>query len=441
MAGLKLQAVIEQLSEILSELTGVRRYIVGLSGGLDSTVLLHALLDTVSRAQILAVHVNHGLQAEAGLWEQHCREICESYGVSLEVNHVNAHPGPGESPEAAARDARYSAFRAIMSENDCLLTAHHQDDQAETLLLQLLRGSGPAGLASMPNCRDFGPGRHLRPLLNVSRKSLQEYAAGAGLSWVEDPSNTGLNIDRNYIRHRLVPVLEERWPGFSKTLSRSARHQADADALLMELAEQDARLLQGQYQNTLSIQGLMSLSLPRRRNVVRYWLRRQNLPLPSEAVLEQVMRMPAAAADRNPECRWHNVQVCRYRDDLYFLQSPSESTRSSFKKWLLDGPLYISELGITLVPADLLSSGLQLGPDIDCLNIRFRRGGERIQLPGRQHTHSLKKILQEKAVPPWLRDRLPLLFHNDRLIAVAGLDPMIIAEGYCADRSLPSADG
>lgn len=401
------------------------RYWIGFSGGLDSTVLLYAMRQLRLRQEIIAVHVNHGLHLDANSWTAHCRQVCRDWNIRLEVIEVNARAAAGESPEAAARQARYAAFQNRVKPGDYLLTAQHEDDQAETLLLQLLRGGGPAGLAAMPPAIRFAGGWHGRPLLIVSRQALRAYAEAEGLKWIEDGSNTDPGFDRNYLRHKVLPVLQSRWPGYAKTLARAARHQAEAAALLAETAAADFAAVRGGYPGTLSVSRLRMFSDIRQRNIVRHWLKQHAMDLPTQAVLEQIIAALSAAADRCPVICWGNTEARRYRDDLFFLRSTPEAHHPNRTYTWPHDTLSLPELGLTLNRRELESEGAIL--PAARLQVRFRRGGERITLPGRRHSHSLKKLLQERGVPPWLRDRLPLIYEGERLVAVLGLDPPILA--------------
>jgi len=265
---------------------------VAYSGGLDSHALLHALCAVRDQldVRIAALHVHHGLQAEADHWERHCRQVCAALDVDFTVLSVDARAGRGESPEAAARSARYGAITAWLPARHCLLTAQHQDDQAETLLLQLLRGSGVSGMAAMPETGPCGAGIQLRPLLGVTRAALQDYARQHGLVWIEDPSNSDTAFDRNFLRQRVMPVLRERWPAASSSLSRSAAHCAAASELLAQQAAHELQTLYGKRQGTVSASGLAALSGVRRDNVLRAWLKQHTRHSPSTAVLARIVR-------------------------------------------------------------------------------------------------------------------------------------------------------
>jgi tRNA(Ile)-lysidine synthase len=422
----------EQLAALPPTLLPIRRYWVAFSGGLDSSVLLHALVALRSsiepQTELRAVHINHGLHAQAPDWAEHCAARCRVYDIPLQTLSVHARAAPGESPEAAARQARYRAIVALLEPGDCLLTAHHQDDQAETLLLQLLRGAGPAGLAAMPAVAELDGGNwHARPLLAFPRQSLREYALTEQLNWIEDGSNSDDRYDRNFLRQHILPLLQQRWPAAPKTLARAAAHQADALQLIETLAEQDYSQVIGTVPRTVSVPALKLLPSVQCSNVLRYWLKRNHVLLPSAAVLEQMLAMLAAGDDRLPLVEWGCWQIRRYGDALHLLNRASVELADEYD-WPVAQPTFVlEELGLELRLADLYAAGIQLSPQTESLCVRFRVGGERVLLPGRSHSHSLKKLLQERKVPPWLRERLPMVYEQDRLLAVFGLDPPIIA--------------
>ncbi|MCU7883559.1 MAG: tRNA lysidine(34) synthetase TilS, partial [Candidatus Thiodiazotropha sp. (ex Lucinoma annulata)] len=272
-----------RLLESLKQLPQASCCHLAFSGGLDSCVLLHLLAELRLQLpyELRAIHVHHGLQAEAGEWQRHCENICESHDIPLDNVQLTLTPIAGESIEAVAREARYQAFAECMGEGDLLLTAQHQDDQAETLLLQLLRGSGPAGLAAMPLLARFEPGWLARPLLQVSRLTLEAYAQQHALTWHDDPSNQNLRFDRNFIRHQVMPLLRSRWPAASMTLSRAARFSGELLTLVKEEAEED--LVKARYgdSDTLSITALKQLHSVRLRNLLRHWIAASGATMPN----------------------------------------------------------------------------------------------------------------------------------------------------------------
>ena len=263
--------IVAHLRRTLAALPPARRYYVAFSGGLDSQVLLHALaqLRRELAAPVAAVHIHHGLSPNADRWAAQCDAACAALAIPCEVRHVQARHAAGESREAAARAARYAAFAQILDTDDMLLTAHHQDDQAETLLLMLLRGAGVAGLAGMPAWRGLGRGRLARPLLSLSRQTLRDYALRCGLRWIEDESNFDTSLHRNFLRHEVLPRLREAWPAADRTLARSAAHLGEATELLAELAAGDVTALAGGAAGTLAVGGLVTLSPARARNCRR----------------------------------------------------------------------------------------------------------------------------------------------------------------------------
>lgn len=413
-----------RLLSILRQLPRPQRYLVAYSGGLDSTVLLHALasLDKELGADLAAVHINHGLQAGAAEWATGCEETCRSLAVPLISMELNLERQKGESTEALARQGRYGAIRERMVSGDVLLTAHHQDDQAETLLLQLMRGSGPSGLAAMPRSAPFGPGHHARPLLEFNRQQLQAYASEQGLSWVEDSSNRDERFDRNFLRQQVVPLLKGRWPAMERTLSRSARHCAEAQALIDEMAQADLDTIIDAESNSLPLEPLLQLPAPRCRALLRLWVKDRGFPVPDTSRLDRLMQeMFSAGPDRMPMVHWAGVEVRRYRDRVYLMTPLRQHDPSVVLAW--DGKLPLKlPSGIGSLNAQAGVGGIDpkrwaAGP----IHIRFRKGGERFRPAGRGQSHSLKALFQEQGIPPWLRDRVPLITIGNQLAGVADL--------------------
>jgi len=407
-----------RLLSILTRLPVPRRYLLAYSGGVDSHVLLQALalLRPQLSAPLVVVHVNHGIHAESVRWAEHCRLVCERLGLEFDMHAVNARPQPGESPEAAARLARYTVFTGLIGPGDMLLTAHHQDDQAETLLLQLLRGAGPKGLAAMPELKAFAAGHHARPLLGFSRESLTAYARQQGYSWIDDPSNDEVAYKRNFLRHEILPRLRGQWPAVARTLSRSAGHCAEASELLDELGDSDLDALQ--LEDSISLPGLLALSAPRQRNLLRRWCVRRQLALPTEAQLQQIQQQIVAAPDHLPLISWPGAELRRYQGRLY-LQPPLPPLPPDCSlTWDLDQVLKLPQGTLTAVIG--CQTGLSVRIRQQPIRVKFRVGGERLLMPSGHH-HPLKKLLQEYRVLPWWRDRVPLIYVGDELAAVADL--------------------
>jgi len=400
-------------------------YWVAYSGGLDSHVLLHALAGLGERLDrdIGAVHVNHGLQAAADRWERHCARVCAALDVPMTVLPVDAAAAAGDSPEAAARSARYAALAAWLPAGHCLLSAQHQDDQAETLLLQLLRGSGVSGLAAMPVVAALGAGRLLRPLLPYTRQALHDYALAAHLSWVEDPSNTDTAFDRNYLRRHIMPVLRQRWPAAPAALARSAVHCAEAAALLARLAEQDLEAVSDRGRGVVFMESLTALPAGRQRNVLRHWIRETAGKVPSTAVLARIRNdLLRSRRDASPCVQWGGYEVRRYRDALYLLHRKPATDRDRVLDWSLDEPLRLPGAGGMLSVTRGTGRGVRAAAVAAAgVRVAWRRGGERCRPAGREHHRSLKKLFQEQGIPPWERERIPLIYIGGELAAVADL--------------------
>ncbi len=400
-------------------------YWIAYSGGLDSRVLLRlcaGLRGLEPGFSFTAVHVHHGLQAAAEEWSQRCHETCAEEGVPFRLLRVDARPRPGQSPEEAARAARYRALSTLMAESDALLTAQHQDDQAETLLLQLLRGAGLPGLAAMPERAAFGPGFLLRPLLGCARRELREYAEAHRLDWVEDPSNLDLGYDRNFLRHAVIPLLARRWPAVNATLSRSAQHCAEAQATLCALAQDLCRAALDPERGTLRVDRMRGYSEADQRLVLREWLKAAGFRMPSSRVLEQVVKGALGASPgRSPAVRWSEGEIRCYRDELHLLPVLAPFDPAAVMAW--DG---ISPLRLPDANGELMAC-LTDGPGIAAsawaagrIEVRYRQGGELCRLAGREGSRDLKKLFQEAGIPPWVRERTPLVYIDGRLAAVGG---------------------
>lgn len=401
---------------------------IAFSGGLDSTVLLHLLVHlakTESLPALSAIHVHHGLQAAADAWPDHCQSVCDALGVPLQVVRVQVQPGA--SIERAARDARYAAFIEATQANEVLMTAQHRDDQAETLLFRLLRGAGVRGLSGMPSERPLGRGHLLRPLLNVTRAELEAYATEHQLSWIEDPSNQDHQFSRNYLRHQVFPVLTARWPQAVATMARSAAHLSEAQGLLDELAQID--LAHASTASDFDWLGLPSLELAlleklsdaRQRNALSHWLK----PL-------------TTLPDSDHWSGWENVRDATGDARPLWRLAAGELHRAGGRLWWLSGgwlrtppsPVSWAEPSVSLVLPDngVLTLTGQI-PD-GLLHIRYREGGEVMNLPGRGH-RDLKRLLNESGVPGFVRGRLPLLYRGEQLLAVANLRGL---DGNAKDR-------
>lgn len=395
------------------------------SGGCDSHVLLHALAQC--RRQIAvplrAVHIDHGINPQSAGWAEHCRQVCNRLDIPLTIRRVDARPASDESPEEAARRARYQAFNALLSPGDWLCTAHHRDDQAETVLLHLMRGAGPRGLAGMRARSVLGGATLVRPLLSFDRATLVAYAHDEGLRWIDDPSNEDSAFDRNFVRLKVMPLLRQRWPSAARTLSRSAAHCREADELIHHVGVQDLAEVRGDA-DTLVISRLVALSPARQVRVLRIWLAGLELPMPTAAQLSHIRTDALAAAeDATPCIQWPGAQVRRYRDRLYAMPPlvAAAGLSSTVLPWDLQHPLVLPTGG-SLVAEAVVGHGLSAARCRDnVLTVRFRRGGEHCRPMGGAHHRSLKNLLQEKGIPPWQRDRLPLIYIGEALACVVGV--------------------
>ena len=419
------------LLEVLRRLPSCQRYWLAYSGGRDSHVLLHALavLRPELSAHIQVIHIDHGLQPDSARWVLHCQSICATLQIPFLSRRVQARPLAGQSPEAAARQARYAELGGLLAEGDMLLTAHHRDDQAETLMLQLLRGAGPHGLAAMPESRVLGAGLLVRPLLGFSRHDLEDYARQQDLHWIDDPSNGDTGFRRNYLRHEVMPQLHAQWPAADRTLARSAGLCADAAILLDQLAEKDMlTLVMG---DGLSIAGLQGLDPVRQRNVLRYWCASKALPLPGQAHIQQIQQQMASTNDGAPLICWPGAELRCYRGCM-MIMSPLPPLDTSLE-WAWDMSAVL-DLPHGRLSAHSGQGGLDAELWRQQITVRFRRGGERFRLASGKH-HSLKKFLQEQHVAPWQRDRIPLIFSNGELAVIAGL---LVCEDFVARPNRPS---
>ncbi len=397
------------------------RYIVAFSGGLDSTVLLHLLvaLREEHGVPLQAIHVDHGLQTDSGAWSEHCRQVAQDFNVEFQSLGVAVQLESGKGPEASARDARYNALHSKLESGDWLMSAHHREDQAETLLLNLIRGSGPMGIAGIGMLRRFGPGWLARPLLDTSRRELVEYASREALLWIEDPSNVDRRFDRNFLRHDILPRLGARWPDIAARLQRSARHAGEASRLLSDLARIDLESLGG-CARRLAIDGLLRLSAARQRNLLRYALRELGLSTPTAMQLSRIQNeVLPAREDAQPLVTWPGTVVRRYRNGLYLLPESPQTVPGSIRVDADEVPLGPG-LGILEF---LRGQAVGLSEEMmrRDIQIRFRQGGEEFKPYHQSHTRKLKKLLQEEGVVPWMRDRLPLVYAGDDLVAVGDL--------------------
>ena len=399
------------------------RITLGLSGGMDSVVLLDLLarLAPSFPFQLSAIHVNHQISPRAQDWAEVCRRLCAAHDIPLRIQAIRIEDTPQLGLEAAARQARYGAYAQLNT--DFIALAHHRDDQAETLLLQLLRGAGAKGLAAMPVLRvTAGQPPYIRPMLDIDRSDIEAWARQHGLQWVEDESNQDIHFNRNFLRHTVLPHLSERFPAWRATFSRSAHNLAEAADLLDQLATLDATdCIQGQRLNCAK---LVALAPARARNLLRYFLALNHIPMPSQArlgtMLEQLIE---ASADSQPCIHHANWELHRYQGWIH-LASRTNPLKSTLNWcWQGEPQLILKEIGGILNFSGMTGQGLDRAKldQAASVTIRLRQGGEHFRPDCRRPRRSLKNLLQEYAIPPWQRDHLPLLFCGDTLVWVAGI--------------------
>ena len=403
-----------------TSLLNFQSILVAFSGGLDSTVLLHQLVQW--RAQhpevaLRAIHIHHGLSPHADSWVQHCESVCMQWQVPLVVERVHLEDD-GLGIEAQARRARYQAFAQTLLPGEVLMTAQHLDDQCETFLLALKRGSGPAGLSAMGENSPFAGTQLIRPLLAQTREALEAWARQHELCWIEDESNQDDTYDRNFLRLRVTPLLQQRWPHFAQAVARSAALCAEQESLLDELLASDLADCITAH-GTLLLVPLMMVSDVRRAALLRRWLAGLNAPMPSRDGLERIWQEVALAReDASPCFRLGEYEVRRYQSQLWWVKSVDGQSETIIPWLEWKTPL---TLPAGLGSVQLISAGeLRMPQEDEAVSIRFKAPGL-LHIVGRNGGRKLKKIWQELGVPPWLRDTTPLLFYGETLIAAAGV--------------------
>ena len=406
---------------IIGYLETGRRLTVALSGGVDSVVLLD-LLHRLQREldfSLAAIHVNHQISPHAAAWADYCRELCEARGVPLQVEKVKLRRRADLGLEAAAREARYAVLLAQPA--DYVVLAHHQDDQAETVLLNLLRGAGVRGLSGMPALRQAEGPTILRPLLDVPRASLLAYAKHRKLAWVEDESNADVSLARNFLRQTVLPAIETKFPAYRDTLLRASRNLAEADALLAELGGID--LAQGTHHGRLDVQYLAGLSQARAKNLLRVFFESQGAPMPDAIRLQEMLhQLLSASSGARIEISWGDFVLRRFRGEAWVEYAAPPPDAMWEKAWRGESVLPLPELGCQLEFVPMQGAGISLEKlASQPLALRLRRGGERLRIDCKRPRRTLKNLLQEAAMPPWLRARLPLIYCGEHLVALPGI--------------------
>jgi len=405
------------LSRLHVDEIGPRRLLVAFSGGVDSTVLLHVLKRVRPGAAITAVHFDHGLHPDSAAWSRHCRAAAELLRVDFIERRLALDSATGASVEALAREARYAALGSLAGPGDVVLTAHHADDQLETVLLRILRGTGVRGLAAIHGDSTCGGGRLVRPLLDLTRAEIEAEARRRGLDWLEDPSNQDTRFDRNFLRRECLPRLRERWPAAGLMANRLARQMTEAESLLDELAAGDLAACDDPGRISLAL--LEPLSDARRNNVLRHALARVALPMPGAAQLAELGRALEARRDAATLVRWPGVEARVYRQTLYLLP-PRRPAGAMQGRVDTGGACQVAEGELSLVPAD--SYGIPDRWARQGLRVSLREGGERFRPRGHRRHKALKQWFQEQGIVPWMRARVPLIYADDRLVAIGDLE-------------------
>lgn len=411
------ELIVQEVSPYLRDATVLW---VAYSGGVDSTVLLKLASQANLPVPVKAIHINHQLSPNADHWAIHCKDFANSIGVECVVETVTVE-NHGKGIEDGARQQRYRVFEHHLKRHDILLTAHNLGDQAETLLFRLFRGTGLRGLRGIQHNRKMGLGRVVRPLLEVAKANIQEYAVANNLPWIEDESNRDLHFDRNFIRHKIMPVLKERWGQAEEKIEVATHWINEADALLHEYVNEDLKrcdLIQERIGESLSLSVFLQYSFSRQKHIIRYWCERNNFTFPEIVQLEKLKEVVFAREDAKPLLQWGDYQLRRFRQRLYLMPKlpdfePQELQWDGIEPLVLpDG----SKLKIKRSEINPLN-----------LTVSFRHGGERCHPEKREHSQTLKKLFQEYNIEPWLRDRTPIVFIDGEIVAVAGA---FVCQGY-----------
>lgn len=410
----------QHLSEELKALGTGRNFFVGFSGGLDSTVLLHLLASLKLSTPIIAIHINHQISPNANKWQHHCEEYCRQLGLECRSEIVTVE-SRGDGIESAARNARYGVFEKIIQKDEVLLLGHHLDDQVETMLYRLMRGTGPKGLAGIASIRQLGEGQLARPLLSRVKSELENYGQENLLNWIDDESNEDSKFDRNYLRNEVIPLLEKRWPNFSNRWQQTAESCREENSLCQILAEEDIRRCDeypGRWGRSINYERLFKFSVERRNNLLRTWADKNEYSQLEKKHLVEIDKQFFNSESKKAEFAWGNACLRRYKQRLYLTPATPNPAKQEVSRepliWDLQGPIVLPD-GSQL---EANFAGVELGTRV---NVRWRTGNERCRPKGRGRSQSLKKLLQEYELEPWLRDKVPLIFLGDDLIAVGDL--------------------
>jgi len=408
--------VLKEISSLVS-----RKFLLAFSGGVDSVVLLDLLVNLLNESdQIRIIHINHNLNKCSDDWAQFSREICKKYDLPFIYASVKPNR-QGKGLEADARALRYQSFREVIQDDEYLLTGHHQDDQMETLLYRIFRGTGIDGLRAIRRETKFGKGFLYRPMLNVSREEIEEYAQLRNLKWIHDSSNDDSSYDRNFLRKDIIPSIKKRWPSVEKKVSRLSVIAEQNQALLNEFAIEDTGAIKNY--NHLDIETLSGKSYPRIINIFRFMINKNNMGVPSMQVLNEGIKTLIHSKSKSPSMTWNDNSIRRYKRKLYFLNSSlnSPNNLSSEISWDIKETINLGENLGSIQARFLTGDGISLNRCPANLAIKYRKGGEEIKPSGHKITKSLKNLFQENNVLPWVRDKIPLIYVDQELISVGDL--------------------
>lgn len=424
---------------VLQELGKVNKFWLAYSGGMDSSVLLHLFYLNKEKVKhpIEVLYVNHGLQQEADDWAVFCQKQCEKYDFPFTELTVSESCPTGESIEAWAREKRYQLIGDIMNPNDVLFSGHHKDDQVETFFLQAFRGAGARGLSAMPLIKKKKDIFYARPLLNYSREEIKHYANQQGLNWQEDKSNSDSRYDRNYFRHKISPIIENRWPSYRETINRVIGHQKETKLLLDELAIEDINNAKHDNEISLDINTIKTLSEARQKNLLFVWLEQLGLQIPGSRHIEKVISdIINSDLDKSPCVNWADVEIRRYKNTLYASKKLQDYDADTEFKWQPENILNVFEE--TLMAKQAKGVGVsQNKVNGTHFIVRFRKGGEKIKPGNSSHSKTLKQLFQERSVLPWYRNKIPLVYVNDELAAIPGF---CVDKKYMAEKDEASWD-
>lgn len=429
----------DNFQSFLEEFQNVSKFWVAYSGGMDSSVLLHLFYTNKDKIKqgVEVIYVNHGLQDESDEWGKFCKQQSEKYNFPFTLLEISESCPKGESIEAWARDRRYNLMMKLMKENDVLFTGHHKDDQVETFFLQALRGAGPKGLAVMPEIRKKGNNIHARPLLNYSRDELKLYAKEHEINWRDDKSNADNRYDRNYFRHKIAPLIENRWPAYRDTLTRLISYQKETKLLLNELGLEDINDSKDDGESKLNINIIKKLTVARQKNLLFSWLEQLGLQTPGSRHIEKIIAdIINSDIDKSPCVNWADVEIRRYKNYIYAFNTMQSIDVNSEFIWQPESILNLN--GETLIAKHVNGIGISENKlNNRNLTVRFRKGGEKIKPHYSNHTKTVKQLFQDNSVLPWYRDKIPLIYINHELVVIPGF---CVDKNYMAENDEPSWD-